>query len=66
MVDYPMFFLSLPIWNELDTFLTLRGTQGWYLNYVLPLSPSKSVRVVSGWVTPKILVNSLKESLFET
>ena len=47
MVDYPMFFLSLPIWNELDTFLTLRGTQGWYLNYVLPLS-SSNLKVL-GW-----------------
>ena len=35
MVVYPVFFplLSTLTW---DTFLTLRDTQGFYLNYVLP------------------------------
>ena len=35
MVDYPVFF---PLMSSLtwDTFLTLRGTQRFYLKYVLP------------------------------
>ena len=39
MVDYPVFFPSLsPLtW---DTFLTLRCTQGFYLNHALPLRTS--------------------------
>ena len=46
MVDYPVFFptLSTLTW---DTFLTLRGPWGFYLNHVLPPRPSKSYRV--GW-----------------
>ena len=45
MVDYPVFFptLSTLTW---DTFLTLRGPWGFYLNHVLPLTPYKSC----GWV----------------
>ena len=45
MVDYPVFFpnLSTLTW---DTFLTLRGPWGFYLNHVLPPRPSKS----RGWV----------------
>ena len=47
MVDYPMFFLLLSTW-------TLRGTQCWYLNHVLPLKPSTSYRAVGGcgWCWP--------------
>ena len=42
MVDYPMFFLLLSSLTW-DTFLTLRGTWGFYLNRVLPpLRPSKT------------------------
>ena len=40
----PIFSLSLSNWTW-DTFLTLRGTQGFYLNHVLPPIPSKSYRV---------------------
>ena len=40
----PMISLLLSIWT-LDTFLTLRGTQGFYRNHVLPPRPSKSYRV---------------------
>ena len=60
MVDYPVFFPSLSTLTW-DTFLTLRGTWGFYLNHVLPPRPSKSYRVrwggvVVGWV--KILVTA--------
>ena len=48
MVDYPVFFSSLSTLTW-DTFLTLRGTQGFYLNYVLPPGASKSYGVVGGW-----------------
>ena len=51
MVDYPVFFPSLSTLTW-DTFLTLRGTWGFYLNHVLPPRPSKSYRVVVlvvGW-----------------
>ena len=44
MVDYPVFFPSLSTLTW-DTFLTLRGTWGFYLNHVLPPRPSKSC----GW-----------------
>ena len=40
----PMFSLSLSTWTW-DTFLTLRGTQGFYRNHVLPPRPSKSYGV---------------------
>ena len=46
MVNYPVFLplLSTLTWG---TFLTLRGTWGFYLNQVLPPRPSKSyIRVV--------------------
>ena len=61
MVDYPVFFPSLSTLTW-DTFLTLRGTWGFYLNHVLPPRPSKSYRV--GWwggggvVAHKILVSA--------
>ena len=57
MVDYPMFFpmLSTLTW---DTFLTLRGPWGFYLNHVLPTRPSKSYGVVGWWVAHKILVTA--------
>ena len=42
LVDYPMFSLLLSTWNDWDTFLTLRGTKGIYLDYVGTLRPSKS------------------------
>ena len=49
MVDYPVFFPSLSTLTW-DTFLTLRGTWGFYLNHVLPLKPFKSYRVGGvGW-----------------
>ena len=46
MVNYPVFFplMSTLTW---DTFLTLRGTWGFYLNHVIPHRASKSYRV--GW-----------------
>ena len=44
MCDSHMFSLSLSTWTW-DTFLMLRGTQGFYLNHVLPPRPSKSFRV---------------------
>ena len=61
MVDYPVFFptLSTLTW---DTFLTLRGSWGFYLNHVLPPRASKSYGVgwggggVVGWL--KILVTA--------
>ena len=40
-----LFSLSLSTWTW-DTFLTLRGTQGLYLNHVLSPRTSKSYRVV--------------------
>ena len=50
MVNCPVFFPWLFTWT-LDTFLTLRGTSGSYLNHVLPPIPYKSYRVgvVVGW-----------------
>ena len=59
MVDCPLFFPMLSTLT-LDTFLTVRGTWGFYLNHVLPLRPSKSYRVVVvGWVVAhKILVSA--------
>ena len=59
MVNYPVFFplMSTLTW---DTFLTLRGTWGFYLNHVIPQGASKSYRVVVvvGWVAHKILVSA--------
>ena len=58
IVDYPMFFpmLSTLTW---DTFLTLKGPGGFYLNHVLPPRPSKSFGVVGWWwVAHKILVTA--------
>ena len=51
MVDYPVFFtlLSTLIW---DTFLTLRGTQGFYRNYVLP------------WMIHLIMVQQVRLMMF--
>ena len=57
MVDYPVFFPSLSTLTG-DTFLTLRGTWGFYLNHVLPPRPSKSYRVGWWWVAHKILVSA--------
>ena len=59
MVNYPLFFplMSTFTW---DTFLTLRGTWGFYLNHVIPHRASKSY----GWggvvvvVAHKILVSA--------
>ena len=48
MVDNPKFFLFQSTRNILEHLLTLRGTQGWYLNHVLPIRPSKSYS--QGWV----------------
>ena len=47
MVNYPVFFLLMSTLTW-DTFLTLRGTWGFYLNHVIPHRASKSYRVV-GW-----------------
>ena len=44
MFDSPVFYLLLSTWTR-DTFLTLRGTQGFFLNHVLPPRPSKSYSV---------------------
>ena len=54
---HEMFFplMSTLTW---DTFLTLRGTWGFYLNHVIPHRASKSYRVVVGWVAHKILVSA--------
>ena len=57
MVDYPLYFpmLSTLTW---DTFLTLRGPWGSYLNHLLPPRPSKSCGW-GGWVVAyKILVTA--------
>ena len=51
MVDYPVFFPSLSTLTW-DTFLTLRGTWGFYLNHVLPPRPSKSYKIL---VTAQVL-----------
>ena len=56
MENYPVFFLLLSTWTW-DTFPTLRGTWGFYLNHVLPPRSSKSYGVV-GWVAHKILVTA--------
>ena len=44
MFDSHMFFLLLSTWTW-DTFLTLRGTQDFYLKHLLSSKPSKSYRV---------------------
>ena len=44
MVDFPLSFLLLSTWTW-HTFLTLKGTQGFYLNHVQPPRLSKSYRV---------------------
>ena len=53
-LNYPVFFPLLSTWTW-DTFLTLRGTWGFYLKRVIPHRAFKSYRVV-GW--PKILVSA--------
>ena len=46
MVLFTVWFMVwFMIW---DTFLTLRGTWGFYLNHVIPHRDSKSYRVVGG------------------
>ena len=45
MVNYTILTMT---W---DTFLLIRGTQGWYLNHVLPLRSSNNCRV-GGWLWP--------------
>ena len=57
MVYYPVFFPSLSTLTW-DTFLTLRGTQGFYLNHVLPPGASKSYGVVGGVGWYEILVTA--------
>ena len=57
MVDYPVFFPSLSTLTW-DTFLTLRGTWGFYLNHVLPPRPSKYFGVGWWWLAHKILVTA--------
>ena len=57
MVNYPVFFLLMSTLTW-DTFLTLRGTWGFYLNHVIPHRASKSYRVVGWWVAHKILVSA--------
>ena len=56
MVVYPV-FLSLLSTLTWDTFLTLRGTWGYYLNQVVPLRPAKSWGWWRGWGC-KILVSA--------
>ena len=46
--DCPMSFLLLSTWTW-DTFLTLRGTQGFYLNHVLLYYHPDSLKVI-GWM----------------
>ena len=60
MFDSPMFYLLLSTWTW-DTFLTLRGTQGFYLNHVIPPRPSKSYRVD---VTVSYIVSQLATPIF--
>ena len=64
MVNYPVFFLLMSTLTW-DTFLTLRGTWGFYLNHVIPHRASKSYRVGWWWwwvgwwwVAHKILVSA--------
>ena len=47
MLNYPR-FLPLLFTLTWDTFLTLRGTWGFYLNHVIPHMGSKSYRVGGG------------------
>ena len=54
MVNYPVFILSLSTWLW-DTFLRLRGTQGWYLFHVLPIRPSKLLGGVAWMLANKSL-----------
>ena len=56
----PMFSLLLSTWTW-DTFLTLRGTQSFYLNHLLPLRPSKSLRVDG---TASYILAQLATSMF--
>ena len=60
IVDYIVFFppLSNPTW---DTFLTLRGTQGFYLNHLLPLRHYKSFGVDG---TSSYILAQLATSMF--
>ena len=60
MFDSPVFYLLLSTWTW-DTFLTLRGTQGFYLNHVIPPRPSKSYRVD---VTVSYIVSQLATPIF--
>ena len=60
MFDSPVFYLLLSTWTW-DTFLTLRGNQGFYLNHVIPPRPSKSYRVD---VTVSYIVSQLATPIF--
>ena len=60
MFDSPVFYLLLSTWTW-DTFLTLRGTQGFYLNHVIPPRPSKRYRVD---VTVSYIVSHLATPIF--
>ena len=60
MFDIPVFYLLLSTWTW-DTFLTLRGTRGFYLNHVIPPRPSKSYRVD---VTVSYIVSQLATPIF--
>ena len=44
MMNYPVFFILISTLTW-DTFLTLKGTGGFYLNDVIPNRASKSYRV---------------------
>ena len=61
MVDFPMFF-SLSTWNDLDTFLTLRGTllrgQG-RIRTMYAYAPLKVVGLVGGGVAIRFWVREV-------
>ena len=57
MGDYSIAFLSLSIWNNWDTLLTLSGTQGWCLNMYAHSAPLIVVVVVAR----KIFVTALSQ-----
>ena len=56
-VNYPVFSPLMSTWTW-DTLLTLRGTQGFYLNHVLPPRLSKSYRVdgTAGYMVAQLAI----------
>ena len=55
MVNYPVFFLLMSTLT-LDTFLTLRGTLGFYLTQVIPHKASKKYKILVSAPVPLELI----------